>query len=285
MAEAGTTKEKKPEETIPIVPSQGYIIEEESDDDESDENKTIQESQTTETPVGKKVIKQNTNLSPIPIEEDQAKIYEYVKIALSQMKLDDELLRIPTQPKRQEPSSSYNQRTVSTSDVSINLPKNKGISVKLPTYAGTNEENLDSWIFQVEGIFKMKAIDPQNKILCVITGLQGAALDWFHGWSSHKVVQTWETFLIDIRKAFKPAHHDMDIRNQLRVLRMTNDMHTYIALFRNLLGQITDMNTSDQIFAFVGGLPERVRTEVLLRRPFTIEDAYNIALMYDTSFK
>ena len=45
------------------------------------------------------------------------------------------------------------------------------------------------------------------------------------------------------------------------------------------------MGASDQIYAFVGGLPERVRTEVLLRKPATIEEAYDIALMFDTSFK
>lgn len=67
--------------------------------------------------------------------------------------------------------------------VAINrqLMSNKGASlpVQLPYFHGRANENVQTWLFQVDQVFKAKKIEPRQTIYYVVACLKEAALHWY----------------------------------------------------------------------------------------------------------
>jgi hypothetical protein len=159
------------------------------------------------------------------------------------------------------------------------------ISIHIPTYRGEPQENTYSWLLQVRNIFRAQKItDANTRIYYSGTGLQGAALHWYLQKSTIvDAFADWNDFTIQIRDAFEPPHYQQHLRKQLKQLRQTGSVHEYGTQFRNLVGQITAMEELDKVSYFIDGLKAATRMEVNYQAPETLDDAWKLAIHYDTA--
>src|SRR5205085_4703365 len=89
--------------------------------------------------------------------------------------------------------------------------------------------------------------------------------------------------MTQIRAAFELPNYQQHLRKQLKQLKQTGSVHEYGAQFRNLIGQITDMAELDKVTYFVEGLKHSTKMEVNYRAPANFEDAWKLAINYDTA--
>jgi len=165
---------------------------------------------------------------------------------------------------------------------------NPKISVKIPSYKGEPKENIVAWLLQVQTVFKAQGItNDAARINYAATGLEAAALHWY----LNKVVAAgneapfddWDTFVNDIRQSFQPPNYQHHLRQQLKRLRQTGSVQEYGSQFRNIIGQIENMNEIDKVTYFTEGLKPATRMEVAYQSPNTFDEAWALAIRYDTA--
>ena len=160
------------------------------------------------------------------------------------------------------------------------------IAVKIPSYKGTPEENVMTWMLQVQNIFAAQKIeDEQLRIHYAATGFEGAALHWYlnrvqaaNTAKQQHVFTDWATFANALRTAFQPPNHQQYLRQQLKKLRQTGSVQEYGMQFRNLLGQIEGMGDFDQVAYFIDGLKPATQMEVSYQAPTDFETAWTLAI-------
>ena len=175
--------------------------------------------------------------------------------------------------------------------VAINrqLMQNKGSSlpVQLPYFHGRENENVQTWLFQVDQVFKAKKIEPRQSIYYVVACLKEAALHWYQNQveraHDEDAFDNLNDFAQAIREAFQPPHYQQILRRQLRGLRQKDSVQKYVYEFRNLIGQIEGMGELDQVMHFIDGLKQATKVEVNYKSPNTLEEAIHAAIAYDTA--
>src|SRR5215213_2249375 len=170
-----------------------------------------------------------------------------------------------------------------------NAPNNPKISVRIPIYKGEPKENIVAWLLQVQTVFKAQGITSDAaRIHYAATGLEAAALHWY----LNKVVaagenvapfEEWTAFVNDIRQAFQPPNYQHHLRQQLKRLKQTGSVQEYGSQFRNIIGQIENMNEIDKVTYFIEGLKPATRMEVAYQSPNTFDEAWALAIRYDTA--
>jgi hypothetical protein len=163
------------------------------------------------------------------------------------------------------------------------------IAVRIPTYKGKPEENVMTWMLQVQNLFLAQGIqDEQQRIHYAATGFEDAALHWY----LNRVKATeegenpfadWAAFATALREGFQPPNYQQHLRQQLRKLRQTGSVHEYGAQFRNIMGQIDGMGDLDQVTYFMDGLKSATKMEVSYQAPETFEAAWTLAIKYDNA--
>ena len=159
------------------------------------------------------------------------------------------------------------------------------IAVPIPKYSGDPNENANSWLLQIKNMFRAQGINDANtRIYYAGTGLQGAALNWYlQKTTINNAFTDWNDFAQQLRGAFEPPHYQQHLRKQLKQLRQIGSVHEYGTQFRNLVGQITAMEELDKVAYFIDGLKQATKMEVNYQAPETLEDAWKLAIRYDTA--
>ena len=108
------------------------------------------------------------------------------------------------------------------------------------------------------------------------TGFEDAALHWF----VHKVKSAtvpafadWKDFAKSLKEAFQPPHYQQHLRQQLKQICQTTTIQEYGMHYRNIMGQIDNMNELDKVLYFVDGLRSATKMKVSYQAPETFEDA------------
>ena len=119
------------------------------------------------------------------------------------------------------------------------------------------------------------------------TGLQDAALHWFVNKVKDSTMapafNTWKEFSKALKDAFQPPNYQHYLRTQLKSLRQISTVQEYGMRFRNIIEQIETMNELDKVSYFVDGLKATTRMEIAYRSPENFEDAWKMAISYDTA--
>lgn len=192
-----------------------------------------------------------------------------------------------------------NPRNITTEDLFIlfqELLRSKttnstpGFRMDPPIFNGRSNESLSLWLFQMNQLFIARKIPDYERLMYVSSSLGEAALAWLHNITlsieagNHTQFNSWLDFESAIRRAFEPPRHQQLLRTQLRNIKQNNSTaQEYTFKFRTILGQIANMNEEDKICYFIAGLNNRLRTEVEMREPNSIEEAMSIAVKYDNS--
>ena len=161
------------------------------------------------------------------------------------------------------------------------------LPVQLPFFHGRANENVRTWLFQVDQVFRAKKISDEEGLYYVASCLKEAALHWYQNQCAQdKFGDPFNSsveFAKAIADAFEPPHYQQILRRQLRSLRQKDSVQKYVYEFRNILGQIEDMGALDQVMHFVDGLKQATRIEVNYKAPNTLEEAITAAISYDTA--
>ena len=88
--------------------------------------------------------------------------------------------------------------------------------IRIPTYRGEPNENVDMWLRQVRNIFHAQGIKEEGTMIhYAATGFEDAALHWF----VHKIKNThtpafadWKAFTKALKEGFQPLHYQQHLR-------------------------------------------------------------------------
>lgn len=114
--------------------------------------------------------------------------------------------------------------------------------------------------------------------------LGDAALARYHNWhlaiqaGTEPPISSWEEFEHRIRVSFEPPGQQQILKNKLRALRQSGSAKSYTFSFRALMDQISDMGEEDRISYYVHGLNPKLRGEVEVKEPQSLEETIRIAV-------
>jgi hypothetical protein len=161
--------------------------------------------------------------------------------------------------------------------------------VKPPIFYGRKNENVITWLFQMDQIFHNRPSSDESKLCFVVSCLADAALGWYHSICTTSAsgirfpISTWTQFASEITCAFQPPNQQQLLRAKLRTLTQSGSIHDYITSFRNVISQVTSMDEDDKIGYFTFGLRHATKNELTYRAPSTLEEAMNLAFTFDSS--
>ena len=154
----------------------------------------------------------------------------------------------------------------------------------LPTFHGTETENVVSWLAQIENVFRgERVLDDERRIAFAVSSLHDAAFEWYRYQTRLRDFPSWSFFVEELKRAFLPPNHQHIFRRQLKACRQTGTVQDYVYRFRSILGQIEAMDELDQVAHFIDGLKQQTALEIQYRCPDTLEDAITIAIMFDSA--
>lgn len=159
--------------------------------------------------------------------------------------------------------------------------------LKLPSFYGERDaEELDTWIFQMEGYFAaVPCTEEAQKVLLGGMMLRGQAATWWRDASQRPdtLPKDWTTFTTELKHVFMPVGRAKVARDKLAVARQRDNepLTTYTTTMRRLFLAIPDINESEKLDRYVRGLLPHLRKEVVIQDPTTLEAAVNIAAKFE----
>jgi hypothetical protein len=148
-------------------------------------------------------------------------------------------------------------------------------------FTGKRGESIDAWIFQVEQYMFISKVEESQRIMLAASFLkEHAALWWRNVYQENAqngTTWTWHDFALNLRTQFRPVNATKLARDRLANLRQTQSVQAYVHAYRSLILDIPDMAENEKLDRFVRGLKERVRKEVELRDPTSLDEAIKIA--------
>lgn len=159
---------------------------------------------------------------------------------------------------------------------------------KPPKYAGQHDYNiLESWIAAVNSYFFLSHACPPYIYHYLVTLVEGEAAIWFryHYPISVADTLTWEEVRNSARAYFTPPNKDRRLQDEWAALRQTSTVSAYISRFSSLAMQISAIGSeipdSMLLDKFIRGLKPKTRTELELKDPRTLHEAWRLADRYD----
>ncbi|CAF4897132.1 unnamed protein product [Rotaria sp. Silwood1] len=156
------------------------------------------------------------------------------------------------------------------------------INVKPKEYNGTNEENVVTWLIALEEIMANRLIHDDDRISLAVSLLGGTALQWFVNLKlKNQRPSSWNEFKEQLRSQFQPVDFQEHLRQKLLQLKQKHILQDYIQAFRNIVGQIHNMDELTQVIFFVNSLSSNTGLYVRSKHPQTVEEAIREATTYD----
>ncbi|GMF23065.1 unnamed protein product [Phytophthora lilii] len=163
--------------------------------------------------------------------------------------------------------------------------------IKMPTFAGTKEDDVDDYMFSAKLYFESKNIKyegtalQQRPLSLLVANLKGPAAVWYREYVSHdgNFLQSVTQFEELLTAEFTAPDRQEHLRDQLLRLRQKNFscLEDYVSAFRGIICKVQDMSAIDQVMHFQKGLLVEIRQEVKLRQFRNTTEAISFALMYD----
>ncbi|CAF5087292.1 unnamed protein product, partial [Rotaria sp. Silwood1] len=92
---------------------------------------------------------------------------------------------------------------------------------------------------------------------------------------------SWNEFKEQLRSQFQPVDFQEHLQQKLLQLKQKHLLQDYIQAFRNIVGQIHNMDELTQVIFFVNGLSSNTGLYVRSKHPQTVEEAIREATTYD----
>lgn len=167
-------------------------------------------------------------------------------------------------------------------------PVFNGLRMAKPdTFSARGSPQIDDWLFQVREYFESTRLPAADWVPFAATLLRGRASTWWRITketalnSGRTPIKTWDHFAAALRQQFRPVNTAKTARDRLVNLRQTRSVQDYAYHFRSIIIDIPGMTEDEKIDRFVRGLKDRIRQEVDLREPGTLDKAISLADRYD----
>ena len=156
-------------------------------------------------------------------------------------------------------------------------------------YAGaTHSGAVENFLFDCRQYFDgMEVHGPHKRILFAVSLLEGVAKSWWRFQidqieKGHATpIQTWGEFELRLRSRFCLINAVQGARDKLDSLKQVASVRAYISAFQNLIMQIPEVSEGESLHRFKQGLQFRIKKEVALREPQSLEEAMRLAEKYD----
>jgi hypothetical protein len=144
-------------------------------------------------------------------------------------------------------------------------------------------EKLEEWIYKMDIYLHAMQVPDQLRVLTAVSFLQGNAMTWWRALIGVQDPTTvpWIDFVQRLRDEFLPVNAVKVASDKLERLKQTGSVANFVKEFRTLALQIPDLSAAEKLRRFLSGLKSRVRMEVDLRNPATVEEAVTLAERID----
>ena len=169
----------------------------------------------------------------------------------------------------------------------VKLPP--GVKAPQPyNFHGERDINtLEHWMFTVGEYFSLVGIvDEDQRIQYTGMLLRGAALAWYRSVRRENTVgATWAAFMASLRANFCPINATKRARDRLATMRQTGTLQEFVREFRSVCLEIPGMTDEEKLDRFMRALQTRLRSEVDIQEPKTLDKAVQLAERFDAIFR
>jgi hypothetical protein len=176
-----------------------------------------------------------------------------------------------------------------------NEPNLSGITrhVKPPEFHGDKDDtwDLDTWEFQVKEFLALYGnLTPEAQIRVAGGFLRGNAATWFRDLRQKPTAEQpkdLDAFFACLKAVFQPIGTAKQARERLHTARMRDreSVAAYTTYMKRLFLAVPNMSEEDRLDKYVHGLTTRLRTEVMVRDPQTVEEAARFAANFEAALR
>ena len=144
-------------------------------------------------------------------------------------------------------------------------------------------EKLEEWIYKMDMYLRAMQVAENLRVLTAVSFFQGNAMTWWRALIGDEdpTTVTWADFVRRLREEFLPVNAVKVASDKLEHLKQTGSVANFVKEFRTLALLIPDLSPAEKLRRFLAGLKPRVRIEVDLRNPATVEEAVTLAERID----
>lgn len=147
-------------------------------------------------------------------------------------------------------------------------------------FTGAVSQNADQWLVEMERYFLVSQLSESDarRVPLATTYLKDTASVWFTTIATDLDANaSWPQFKEKFIERFRPIAASRVARAALRSLKCRHKVAGYTQEFQKHMQMITDMSVTDQIEAYLAGLPHHIAAEVDRERPTSLAKAMEIA--------
>ncbi|CAI7758786.1 unnamed protein product, partial [Closterium sp. NIES-54] len=144
---------------------------------------------------------------------------------------------------------------------------------------GKGQPVVRRWLFLVEEYLCLSHVAGEEWAPFAGTLLRGSAVAWWQ--SVRPAFQTWQQFKEALVAAYEPINAMARARDRLANLRQCTSVADYIAEFRDISTEISDLSTAEALDKFKRRLKDDVRMEVEVQGCSSLEEMARVAERYD----
>lgn len=156
------------------------------------------------------------------------------------------------QQQRQQTQEQFRQlSTIFAETATPSSHLSNKIHVRPKDFNGTADENIITWLTSLDEIMTGRVRTDDERISLAVSLLGGTALQWFVNLSlKNQRPSSWKSFKDALIDHFQPPDFQENLRQQLLSLRQKQSLADYVAAFRNIIGQVTEMDELTQVMFF-----------------------------------
>lgn len=166
------------------------------------------------------------------------------------------------------------------------------LKIDISRYSGNEKESLPRWFLEVDMAIDARQItDNAQQVAYALSNIVGRARAWALGKAMHDpaVFPTLAVLKAQLSAAFQPPKCEFRSRQQfLAVKQGKRSLYDYIQEVRSLVSDVVQnpIDPATQVSVFLGGLQSGpVRTQLFRAYPSSLEEAINLALQEEFSFR
>lgn len=144
-------------------------------------------------------------------------------------------------------------------------------------------EKLEEWVYKMDLYLHAMHVPDPLRVITAVSFFHGNAMTWWRtliGTQDPSAI-SWAAFVQRLRDEFLPVNAVKVAADKLERLKQTGSVANFVREFRTLALQIPDLSTAEKLRRFLAGLKPRVRMEVDLRNPATLDEAVTLAERID----
>ncbi|CAI7812649.1 unnamed protein product, partial [Closterium sp. NIES-53] len=140
---------------------------------------------------------------------------------------------------------------------------------------GKGQPVVRRWLFLVEEYIRLSHVAGEEWAPFAGTLLRGSAVAWWQ--SLRPAIQTWQQFKEALVASYEPINAMARARDRLANLRQRTSVADYIAEFRDISTEISDLSTAEALDKFNRGLKNNIRMEVEVQGCSSLEEMARVA--------